>query len=67
MVDAVWEHLLPGSRHRHGDPGRRSPLPGLVAVLRWAMRSSRWYCWAGSGERGAYLVSSIPAALALGR
>ena len=36
MVDAVWEHLLPGSRHRHGDPGRRSPLPGLVAVLRWA-------------------------------
>ena len=36
MVDAVWEHLLPGSRHRHGDPGRRSPLPGLVAILRWA-------------------------------
>ncbi len=36
MVDAVWEHLLPGSRRRHGDPGRRSPLPGLVAVLRWA-------------------------------
>jgi len=36
MVDAVWEHLLPGSRRRHGDTGRRSPLPGLVAVLRWA-------------------------------
>ena len=36
MVDAVWEHLLPGSRRRHGDPGRRSPLPGLVALLRWA-------------------------------
>src|SRR5206468_4799451 len=36
MVEAVWEHQLPGSRRPHGDPGRRSPLPGLVAVLRWA-------------------------------
>src|SRR5258708_6258415 len=36
MVDAVWEHLVWGRRRRHADPGRRSPLAGLVAVLRWA-------------------------------
>ena len=35
MVEAVSEHLLPGSRRRHGDPGRASPLPGLVTILSW--------------------------------
>src|SRR5438094_5777588 len=36
MVEAVREPPLPGGRRRHGDAGRRSPLPGLVAALRWA-------------------------------
>ena len=62
MVVGVWEHLLPGGRHRHGDPGHRSPLPRVVAVLRWvsALVAPVLLGWGLVGEaRTSYLQSRL--------
>jgi len=37
MVDAVWEHLLPGSRRQPSDPGRRRLLVRVVRLARWGV------------------------------
>ena len=37
MVEAVWEHLLPGSRRQSSDPGRRGLLARVVRLARWGV------------------------------
>ena len=37
MVEAVWEHLLPGSRRQPSDPGRRGLLARVVRLARWGV------------------------------
>ena len=37
MVEAVWEHLLPGSRRQPSDPGRRRLLARVVRLARWGV------------------------------
>ena len=37
MVEAVWEHLLPGSSRPPSDPSRRRLLARVVRLLRWGV------------------------------
>src|SRR6516165_869774 len=37
MVEAVGEHLLPGSRRPPSDPSRRRLLARVVRLLRWGV------------------------------